>query len=47
MCSSITCFSKAAFPTSFVHDVSVSFKHCKLKEKKKKKEEMKLYPKLN
>lgn len=33
MCS-VTCFSRAAFPTSFVDDVSVSFKHCKLKEKR-------------
>ena len=39
----ITCFSRAAFPTSLVEDVSVSFKHCKLKRKKG----MKLYPKPN
>jgi hypothetical protein len=34
MCCFITCFSRAAFPTSFVDDVSVSFKHCKLTKKR-------------
>lgn len=30
---SITCFSSAAFPTSLVDDVSISFKPCKLQKR--------------